>query len=105
MIKEINVHLAGWCNYFNYGYPRNVFRQINSYVRFKLTKHLQRRSQRPMQPAQGVTYYKHLKDLGLGLVNDILASDSVPMKSMGEPYAGNLHVRFDELSITHKFHC
>ncbi len=65
MIDEINVHLQGWSNYFRYGYPRKAFWNVNSYVRARLTRHLQRRSQRPMRPPRGISYYKHLKDLGL----------------------------------------
>jgi RNA-directed DNA polymerase len=65
MIGEINLNLKGWANYFRYGYPRKAFREINHYVRKSLIKHLKRRSQRPMRPPKGTTYYKHLKNLGL----------------------------------------
>lgn len=65
MIDEINGHLLGWANYFKYGYPRKAFRKVNSFVRQRLTRQLQRRSQRPMRPPRGTSYYKHLKNLGL----------------------------------------
>jgi RNA-directed DNA polymerase len=65
MIDQINRHLRGWANYFSRGYPRAAFRRINSYVRERLTRHLQRRSQRPYQPPKGVTWYAHLDRLGL----------------------------------------
>lgn len=65
MIEELNVHLLGWANYFKYGYPRKAFRRVNSFVRQRLTRHLQRRSQRPMRPPRGTSYYKHLANLGL----------------------------------------
>jgi RNA-directed DNA polymerase len=64
IIAEIRRHLQGWSNYFRYGYPRKAFRQINRYVHERLIRHLQRRSQRPMRPPQGVSYYRHLKNLG-----------------------------------------
>lgn len=64
MIEEINKHVQGWGTYFAYGYPRKAFRSVNRYVRERLTRHLQRRSQRPMRPPQGVSYYKHLMRLG-----------------------------------------
>lgn len=64
LIEEINGHLRGWANYFRYGYPRKAFRMANRYVCMRLTSHLQRRSQRPMRPPQGVSYYKHLRSLG-----------------------------------------
>jgi len=65
MVEEINKHLEGWSNYFRYGYPRKTFREINRFVRERLTHHLKRRSQRPMRPPRGISYYKHLKNLGL----------------------------------------
>jgi RNA-directed DNA polymerase len=65
LIEDLNGHLKGWANYFHFGYPRVAFRQINSYVRQRLTQHLRRRSQRPFRPPEGVTYYEHLHRLGL----------------------------------------
>jgi RNA-directed DNA polymerase len=65
MIDEINRNIKGWGNYFKYGYPRKAFRSINRYVRERLIRHLQRRSQRPMRPPKGVSYYRHLSNLGL----------------------------------------
>ncbi len=65
MIQEINAHLRGWANYFELGYPRKAFRHINFHVRRRLTIHLRRRSQRPCRPPKGVSYYQHLKRLGL----------------------------------------
>jgi RNA-directed DNA polymerase len=64
LIQEIKRHVDGWGNYFSYGYPRKAFRMVNRYVRERLTRHLQRRSQRPMRPPEGVSYYKHLMKLG-----------------------------------------
>jgi RNA-directed DNA polymerase len=65
MIEELNLHLTGWANYFSFGYPRMAYREINSYVRFRLTVHLKRRSQRPYKPPKDVTFYEHLKQMGL----------------------------------------
>jgi RNA-directed DNA polymerase len=65
LIEELNRHLKGWANYFSYGYPRKGFRQINCYVRQRLTQHVQRRSQRPFRPAKGVSYHEHFKRMGL----------------------------------------
>jgi RNA-directed DNA polymerase len=65
LIEELNCHLKGWANYFSYGYPRKGFRQINRYVRERLTQHVRRRSQRPFRPAEGVSYYEHFKRMGL----------------------------------------
>jgi len=65
LIADLNRHLKGWKNYFDFGYPRMAFRGINSYVRERLTQHLRRRSQRPFRPPEGVSYYEQLSRLGL----------------------------------------
>jgi len=65
LIEDLNGHLNGWANYFRFGYPRDAFRTINTYVRDRLTHHLKRRSQRPFRPPEGVTYYQQLQRLGL----------------------------------------
>jgi RNA-directed DNA polymerase len=65
LVEEVNRHLAGWRNYFDFGYPRMAFRDINSYLRARLTQHLRRRSQRPFRPPEGVSYYEQLQRFGL----------------------------------------
>jgi RNA-directed DNA polymerase len=65
LTEELNRHLNGWKNYFDFGYARKAFREINTYVRDRLTQHLKRRSQRPFQPPEGVTFYEQLKRFGL----------------------------------------
>jgi RNA-directed DNA polymerase len=65
LIRETNRRLIGWANYFRFGYPRKAFREINTYTRQRLTRHVRRRSQRPFRPPEGVTYYEHFKRLGL----------------------------------------
>jgi RNA-directed DNA polymerase len=65
LIAQINEHLRGWGNYFGKGYPRDAFRQINSYVRERLTRHLRRRSQRSYRASGQTSWYAHLHSLGL----------------------------------------
>jgi RNA-directed DNA polymerase len=65
IIGYLNLQLAGWKGYFRKGYPRKAFRKMNNYIRVKVIKQLQRRSQRPYRPPQGVTWYQHLQNLGL----------------------------------------
>jgi RNA-directed DNA polymerase len=65
LIERVNRHLRGWANYFGLGYPRQAFRDVNHFVRYRLGKHLQRRSQRGWRSRQGVTLYEHLERLGL----------------------------------------
>ena len=65
LIARLNRRIEGWANYFEHGQPRKAYRDLNSYVRIKLTKHLQRRSQRSWQPAQDKSAYEHLNQMGL----------------------------------------
>jgi RNA-directed DNA polymerase len=65
LIERLNRHLGGWANYFGLGYPRPTFRALNHFVRYRLGKHLRRRSQRGWRPRQGVSLYTHLEHLGL----------------------------------------
>ena len=65
LIEESNRHLKGWKNYFDFGYPRQAFREINSYLRYRLTQHLRRRSQRPYRPPEGVSFYEQIQRFGL----------------------------------------
>lgn len=65
LIEDINRHLAGWSNYFAWGYPRMAMRDINRMVRIRLSVHLNRRSQRRYRPPEGKSFYGHLADLGL----------------------------------------
>jgi RNA-directed DNA polymerase len=65
VIGKINRRLTGWAQYFRQGYPAKAYRQVNWYVRERLTTHLRRRRQRPYQPPNGVTYYAQLTRLGL----------------------------------------
>jgi len=64
MLSDLNRHLRGWANYYGHGYPRKVFRQLNTYVEGRLYSHLQRRSQRPFRCPQGRSFHEHLKKLG-----------------------------------------
>lgn len=65
LIAELNRHLEGWARYFNYGYPRQAFRQINHHVRQRLNRHLRRRSQRRYRTPDGESLHIHLQHLGL----------------------------------------
>jgi len=65
LIEDLNAHLRGWANYFGQGYPRAAFREINRYVRERLTRHLRRRSQRRYRAPQEMSLYRHLAEQGL----------------------------------------
>jgi len=68
MARTVSEWLRSWANYFDHGYPRQVFRKMNSFAVLRLTHHLQRRSQRPLRPPDGTSYYAHLQRLGLRLL-------------------------------------
>jgi RNA-directed DNA polymerase len=65
LIERLNRHLQGWANYFSLGHPRKAFSGLNQFVRYRLGRHLQRRSQRGWRRRQGVSLYAHLEHLGL----------------------------------------
>jgi RNA-directed DNA polymerase len=68
LIGRVNRLLHGWQQYFSWGYPRVAFREVNHYTVQALTRHLQRRSQRPFRPPEGASYYVQLQRLGLRLL-------------------------------------
>lgn len=65
LIGQINRHLRGWKNYFGKGYPSKAFGALDQFVRLRLIRHLQRRSQRPFRPPEGGSWYHQLQRLGL----------------------------------------
>jgi RNA-directed DNA polymerase len=65
LIAEVNHHLRGWVQYFSYGYPRMAFRQINAFTRVRLSRHMDRRSQRPWSKRGAMGKYRYLESLGL----------------------------------------
>jgi len=65
LIAGVNRHLKGWANYFRLGHPRKAFRHLNHFVRYRLGRHLRRRSQRGWRVREGISLYAHLGNLGL----------------------------------------
>jgi len=65
LIRWLNRHLRGWANYFAWGYPSRSFRTIDRYVRQRLEKHVNRRSQRRFHLPEGQTYYAYFAREGL----------------------------------------
>jgi RNA-directed DNA polymerase len=68
VIDDVNRWTKGWSGYFRYGYPRHRFRNVNSFMLLRLTRHLQRRSQRAYRIPEGKSPYFHLQSLGLRLL-------------------------------------
>lgn len=65
LIGRLNRHLRGWANYFALGHPRKAFSDLNHFVRYRLGRHLERRSQRGWRKRHGVSLYAHLEHMGL----------------------------------------
>jgi RNA-directed DNA polymerase len=64
-IDKVNVLLRGWKAYFDYGYPRRIFRAVNHYVLERFKRFLRGKSQRACKPLrQGETYYRAIRRLG-----------------------------------------
>lgn len=65
LIERVNRQTRGWAGYFRHGYWSQAMHSVNHYLFNRMKKHLCRRSQRPFRPSEGVTYYQHLRNLGL----------------------------------------
>jgi RNA-directed DNA polymerase len=65
LIEDVNKHLRGWANYFDYGYPRRAMRDINGYVLVRFSRFLRRTGQRPYKLPKGESLYAHLEKKGL----------------------------------------
>ena len=68
LTRNVSRWMQSWANYFDHGYPRQAFRELNRFVVNRMTWHLKRRSQRPFRPPDGETFYAHLRRLGLRLL-------------------------------------
>ena len=65
LIQELNRNLQGWTAYFRVGYPRRAYDNLNYYLQHRLRLHLDRRSQRRYRAPANVSFYEHLRQLGL----------------------------------------
>jgi Group II intron, maturase-specific domain len=68
MVADVSRWLHSWANYFRHGYPRRAFRHVNRFAMQRLTRRLQRRSQRGYRPANGQSFYAQLQTLVLQLL-------------------------------------
>ena len=98
-MRVVATLLRGWKAYFRYGYPRRIFRTLNYYVQVRFRCFLRNRSQRRSRPfRQGESLYAGLQRYGLATCDGPSSTLCVGLATtrVGEPDAGNLHVRFDE---------
>lgn len=64
-IQQLNLLNQGWKGYFDYGYPRTCFRDLNWFAQQRFRVFLRHRSQRKCQPLKdGESLYAGLKRLG-----------------------------------------
>ena len=64
LIDQLNLQTAGWKNYFDKGYPRQVLKLVDRIVYERLVRHLKRRSQRACRRPEGTTWAQYLHHLG-----------------------------------------
>jgi RNA-directed DNA polymerase len=65
-VTAVATLLRGWKGYFQYGYPRRIFRRLNYYVQVRFRRFLRNRSQRRSRPfRQGESLYAGLQRYGL----------------------------------------
>jgi RNA-directed DNA polymerase len=65
VVDKTNAFLRGWLGYFSQGHPANARWNLVRFAEMRLIRHLQRRSQRPYRPPEGVSFFQHVHDLGL----------------------------------------
>jgi RNA-directed DNA polymerase len=64
-MNRVNAHFRSWQTYFSLGNPRREYRKLNQHLQTRLTRHLQRRSQRAYRKPAEESWYAHLQKLGL----------------------------------------
>jgi RNA-directed DNA polymerase len=67
LINRVNRQVGGWKNYFNHFHHGVQFQRMNYFLCQRVVKHLKRRSQRPVRPPIGVTWYGFVYN-NLGLI-------------------------------------
>lgn len=85
LIAQVNLQIQSWGRAFSFGYPAMAFRNINSFVVYRLTGHLRRRSQRPFVYATEGSRQSRLQALGLQLLRSGAAA---PPKAHASGRAG-----------------
>jgi RNA-directed DNA polymerase len=66
LVAELNDLLRGWQQYFRFGHARRAQHALTAFAIDRLMRHLRRRSQRPVQPPAGMTWYGYITgSLGL----------------------------------------
>ena len=102
VIQKLNPVLNGWCTYFRVGNSNRTFHKVDWAVRSELQLWLRRKHQCPWRAAKKRWGYRFLHERCrlyrmVGKVSHWKGCGACRRtKVIGEPDAGNLHVRFDE---------
>lgn len=57
LLDKVNRQVKGWTNYFGHFHQGVRFQRMNTFLCHRVVKHLKRRSQRPVRPPNGMTWY------------------------------------------------
>ena len=57
LLDKVNRQVKGWANYFGHFHQGVRFQRMNTFLCHRVVKHLKRRSQRPVRPPNGMTWY------------------------------------------------
>ena len=97
--ERLNRLLLGWSAYFGYGSLAKAYRDVDHYVVDHVRDFLARRHKmqnRGTRRFSATGIYGELGVVSLWKHHPNARAESLAMKSVGKPDAGNPHVRFDE---------
>jgi RNA-directed DNA polymerase len=98
--SRLNRILRGWANYFSYGTTLRGYRTVDRYVEVSVREFLKRRHKvrygRGTRQFPGERIFGALGIQRLRILPEAVARVSLRANPVGEPDAGNPHVRFDE---------
>ena len=66
IVAQLNLFLRGWGQYFRKGHPSAAFGKVNNYTDERMYNFLQRRSQKGYKKEPQQSWYRVIKDLGVG---------------------------------------
>ena len=60
LVEQLNALLRGWQQHYSFGHARRAQRAVTAFTIERLMRHLRRRSQRPVRPPAGMTWYTYI---------------------------------------------
>ena len=99
-IATVNLKNRGWKNYFKDEYSKKCFKDMNWFVLQRFNSFINHRSQRRSRPLRdGESYTQDCGDMAMNHFNKGAVGfpcACLTTRMTGEPYSGNLYLRFDE---------